>query len=274
MRMCLAVLMFSSLVTVASPIASAQTTLPSTGNAFSLDVISVKPNHSGERPGNIHTLPDGIRMDNIPLNLLIRMAYGLTYDRQIVGTPEWVKAESFDVEARVAESDLEKFNNLPNDQRTQRIMQTLLAERFKLAVHRETQSMAGYALVVAKGGTKLQPEKTDGSSQRAPYLSTTANRISMHGLSMASLASALTRQTGRAVEDKSGLIGNFDVELHWTPEMSASPMDAAAQETAGADSSDPGLFTALQEQLGLRLESGKVPVECLVVDHIERPAAN
>jgi len=94
----------------------------------------------------------------------------------------------------------------------------------------------------------------------------------MHRLPMASFASALTRQTERTVEDKTGLIGDFDIELQWAPEISADLNNTGA--TPAADSSGPGLFTVLQEQLGLRLEAGKGPVECVVIDHIERPADN
>jgi uncharacterized protein (TIGR03435 family) len=262
-------------LTVNVTMTSAQTRLSTASSITSLDVISVKPNHSGGSPGNIHALPDGIRMDNIPLSLLLRLAYGLSYNRQIIRAPEWVKEESFDIEARVAESDLKGFNGLPDDKRVQNMLQIILADRFKLVTHRETQSMSGYALVIAKRGTNLQPRNSDADPESHPYLSTSAGKISMHGLTMASLASALTRQIGKAVQDRSGLVGNFDVELRWTDEMGESPSGAETQESGVAtDAPEPGIFTALQEQLGLRLESAKVPVECLIVDHIERPEAN
>lgn len=266
--------LFACFLTLNGATARAQKSLSPANGITSLDVISVKPNTSGDSPGNIHPLPNGIRMNNLPVILLLRVAYGFAYNRQIVGAPDWVKSASFDIEARVAEGDMQEFNRLPEEQRTPNMLQIILADRFKLVGHRETQLMSGYALVVAKKGSLLHPARSDGSPEH-PYLSTSTGKISMHGLPIASLANALTRQTGKAVQDRSGLKGDFDVDLHWTDEMNDALLRTETEEGGAAtDSPEPGIFTALQEQLGLKLESAKVPVECLVVDHIEQPAAN
>jgi len=124
----------------------------SKGDKISFDVISVKPNHSGEKPGNIHPLPNGIRMENIPLNLMVRQAYGLAYNRLIVGGPQWMGTESFDVDARLTGSDLERLDKIPSDQRTRVMLQLILADRFKLAVHRETQQLADTILFLQRRG--------------------------------------------------------------------------------------------------------------------------
>ena len=136
------------------------------------------------------------------------------------------------------------------------MLQALLAERFKLEVHREPKVMSAYALVVAKGGPKMTAvEAGKGSS-----MNTNNNHLTAKNTTMQRLADYLARQTGRPVVDQTELKGAFDFTLEWTPEESKS---------TSADAG-PSLFTALQEQLGLKLQTHKLPVDILVVDHMER----
>ena len=137
----------------------------------------------------------------------------------------------------------------------------LVGRAFKLAVHRETKETSGYALVVAKSGPKLK-EATDARTQDGS-ISAGRGRLTGQKAPLSMLAAQLTRVAGRTVTDETGLEGGFDFNLEWTPEE--TPTDLA---------SAPSLFTAIQEQLGLRLEARKEKTEILVIDHVEKPDAN
>jgi uncharacterized protein (TIGR03435 family) len=183
---------------------------------------------------------------NISLTVLISMAYGLEGDYQFAGKPTWLDSQTYDVLAK-PEGDqplsYEEFKPL---------LQQLLQQRFHLAVHRETRDLPGYALVVAKGGPKLQP----GSGATGQIYILT-NGIRGQAVSLHLFSSLLSRPTGRPVADQTGIQGNYDIKLEYAP-------------NTAADSDLPSIFTALQEQLGLKLESQKVPVEMLVIDHVDR----
>jgi uncharacterized protein (TIGR03435 family) len=184
-----------------------------------------------------------------PLKSLVCFAYQLR-DHQVAGGPGWVETEPFDVTAK-AESNA-SYNDL-------RIMvQTLLADRFQLKFHREMREQPVYALVLAKNGPKLKESNGPGRGVGigAP------GRLNGNGTDMATFASALSGKLGRSVVDRTGLHGFYDFLLAWTP-------DEAQAETPG-----PSLFTAIQEQLGLRLESTKGQVEVLIIDRAERPSEN
>jgi uncharacterized protein (TIGR03435 family) len=184
-------------------------------------------------------------MKNVTLKACITWAYRVT-DAEVAGPP-WLTDERFDIVARTE-------SGKPQPE----MMQALLAERFKLVVHRESKELTVYSLVVAKNGPKLKrvdPGEGDTTSRRGHL---TATRTSMHGL--ARFLGGPNVRLGRPVMDKTGLDGVFDFELTWTPEGSKD-------EKADAP---PSIFVALQEQLGLKLESQKAPVDVLVVDHIEK----
>jgi uncharacterized protein (TIGR03435 family) len=188
---------------------------------------------------------------NATMELLISLAFGVS-DKQILGAPSWLSSECFDVTAK-AEDNV----SLTYEQVKPRLQQ-LLVQRFKLAIHRETKDLQGYALVVAKGGPKLK-ESTPGAEPQGSIL---RGAVRNPSASMEHLASMLARPVGHPVVDKTGIKGSYDILLKYAPEGDAT-------------SSLPSIFTALQEQLGLKLETRKVPVEMLTIDHIERvPAEN
>jgi uncharacterized protein (TIGR03435 family) len=142
------------------------------------------------------------------------------------------------------------------------MLQQLLADRFALRLHRETKEITIYSLIVGKNGPKL---KEGGSA--GPYLSRPSpGRLAGQRASMSSLASALAGNLGRPVIDNTGLKGGYDFSLEWTAD--------AAPDAVPADTSGPSLFTALQDQLGLRLESKKAPIEVLIIDRAEKPSPN
>jgi uncharacterized protein (TIGR03435 family) len=170
------------------------------------------------------------------------------------------------------------------------MLQALLADRFKLSIHRETKELPVYALVAAKNGPKLQEAKADATYPngikgpdgvaRGGMMRIGGGEVTGQGLPIANLTRMLSQQLGRTVIDKTGLTGKYDFTLQWTPDESQGPMFKGADgappggNPAPPESSGPSLFTAIQEQLGLKLESQKGPVEIIVIDHVEKPSQN
>jgi uncharacterized protein (TIGR03435 family) len=249
------------------------------------EVASVKPDKSGIGPRILLTA-DGVTATKVTVKFLVKEAYGVE-DDEISGAPNWLDSETYDVDAKVSGSDLARLATLDEKQRM-RMLQPLLAERFQLKVHREPKKIPVYALVIAKNGPKLHQAKPgdtyadgikglDGKpGGRAGMMMWGRRRLVAQGIPIASLLPPLTQQLERTVLDKTGLKGTYDITLLWTPEDDQAPMttDAEGSRAPAADSSGASIFTAIQEQLGLKLESQKCQVEGLVIDHVERPSEN
>jgi uncharacterized protein (TIGR03435 family) len=250
---------------------------------FEYDVAAIKPNKSnGQGAYGITTAPDGLTATNVPLIMLIQSAYGLFNRDRIVGAPSWVDSERYDVAAKIEASvidDLQKLNPSQISSARNQMLQALLADRFMLALHRETRELAVYSLVVAKNGPKIQESKPidaapGGSNGRGgrggmgPGITARSGSIKGRSITLGSFADFLAAQLGRPVLDKTGLTSLYDLDLQWTPD------DNELQSPPGSAPNGPAIFTAIQEQLGLKLESGKGPVEVIVIDHIERPSGN
>jgi uncharacterized protein (TIGR03435 family) len=236
--------------------------------------------------------PDGIRITNVPLRTIVREAFGIEDDR-LFGGPAWSKTSMFDIEARVAPEDAPKLKGL-NFERRRQMMVSLLEERFGLKYHHETRDLPEYELVVDKGGNKMQASKPDPAGPDpgpdpgpGPAPSPGRHMLMMHGrghiesmgTGMPGLAGLLSGQLGRTVVDKTGLSGDFDYKLDWTPDDTASAITKSGNPLPGdnatsQDAGGPSLFTALEEQLGLKLESTKGPVDVIVIDRLEQPTAN
>jgi uncharacterized protein (TIGR03435 family) len=169
-----------------------------------------------------------------------------------------------------------KMDKLAREQRRElihQLFQQLLADRFKLVVHWDTKQLPVYALVVARSGSRLEHSKnTDGSaSANSGHGTLAAKGITADNLA-ARLTTILSRELDRMVVNQTGLAGAFDLSLAWSPaDRSAAPRDAS---TDNAAPEGPSIFTALQEQLGLKLISAKAPVKTLVIDHVEQPSEN
>ena len=216
----------------------------------------------------------------VTLHGLIREAYGVE-DDQISGAPNWLNSERYDIEAKADKSVADELQKLSFDQRLveyRRMLQALLADRFQLTLHRETKELPVYALIIAKKGPKLQ--ETHPGDNDPTGMTFGRGLLKGEGVPIALLVRHLSQQRlGRPVLDKSGLTGKYDFTLQWTPEENRAPMfkgtrDGGQGPDSPPDSSGPSIFTAIQEQLGLRLESQKGPVEVLVIDHVERPSEN
>jgi uncharacterized protein (TIGR03435 family) len=256
------------------------------------EVASIKPDKSSTDMTMLRTTPVGFSGTNISLKALIQQAYRVE-DNQILGAPSWLGSARYDIEAKVSSSDTDALHNLSPDQR-RLMLQPLLADRFQLKVHTEVRDLPILALVIAKGGPKLHEAKPgdtypngikgfDGKPGGGPGLMHMGpGQLTAQGLPISSLAQLLSQQLGRTVQDKTGLTGKYDFTLQWTPDVGGSPMmkgpDAGQQGPGGppspADNGGPSIFTAIQEQLGLKLESQKGPVMVVIIDHVEAPSEN
>jgi uncharacterized protein (TIGR03435 family) len=255
--------------------------------AAQFEVASIKPNGSASPCDSlIRYLPGGrINANNVPLRSLIRSAYRVK-DFQITGGSDWTSAARYDVIAKATQGTSQ--DQLPV------VMQAILADRFKLIVHRETKELPVYALVAAKQGRKLSQSKgacvEPGSSipPSAPgqpqltFCGTMVmgvNGLNAEKIDVKQMANGLSGILGRNVTDKTGFSGTFDVHLQFARDEATAGLIAIRGSGCGPaqsalDPTEPSIFTALEEQLGLRLESTKGPVEILVIDHAETPSEN
>lgn len=240
------------------------------------DVISVKPNNSGERRAMINFTPDGIRILNMNIAFLLRDGFNVN-DDELINLPGWARSATYDIEAKVAPEDVATLKNLDREQRAQMMLQ-VLTDRFHLAYHRETRTLPEYALVVAKGGSKMQevkPATDDAGKPRNGRMMMGGTTLSAEGVEMAMLARMLSQRVGHPVIDKTGLTGKYSFKLEFAPEPhDGEPPHEAGSAAPVGDTGAPSIFTAVQEQLGLKLESEKGPVDVVIIDRLEQPATN
>jgi uncharacterized protein (TIGR03435 family) len=264
----------------------AQNAAPAAGQRVAFEVASIKRTPADTGPGADFSAQPGGRLHvrNNAVTNLITNAYGVPL-YAVIGGPDWMRPDSgvrYDIETK-AEGE-------PSRTEMMLMLQTLLAERFQLRTHRETRELPAYVLTVARGGARLTPSKDGGCVDRSPAIRNTLpasetrpgcgnNLLTSRGatppnllwsavrIDMAGVASALANVFRRPVVDRTGLTGFFDIQLELPPLQPA---------TVDGGASDPGVsvFTVLQEQLGLRVEEGRGPVEVLVVDGVERPTGN
>ena len=205
---------------------------------------------------------------NTSPNDLITFAYGL-HARQISGAPAWFESEKYDIEAQ---PDLA---GMPNEKQLKSMLQKLLAERFQFAFHREKKPLSVYAIVLGKSGSKLTKSEADPNS--LPGLGFRGlGLLTVRNASMADFAGVMqTMVLDRPVVDQTELPAKYDFTLEWTPdEFQFTSFGPRPPRPADSIDSRPDLFAAIQEQLGLKLESTKAPVEVFVVDKLEKPSGN
>ncbi|MGH9605906.1 MAG: TIGR03435 family protein [Terracidiphilus sp.] len=268
------------------------------------DVASVKahkPEGMMMRAG-MRLTPDGVSISGLPLSMLLHEAFELPEDR-ILNEPDWVNSARYDIEAKVDPADAPKLEKLTPKERMEMLL-PLLEDRFGLKFHHETKVLEVYALVVAKGGPKLKAtgDKSDEGADAAPLplggasgnggvklpRSATMMRISPEGMTMEGrdataeqLAQAIATQLGSTVVNETGLKDKYDYTLTFAPEMGGRMMGMPAPPPGAGDSGapppppqGPSIFSAVEEQLGLKLEAKKQPVDVIVIDDIEQPSAN
>jgi len=210
----------------------------------------------GIQPGNRTLTVSGLTTGE-----LIQRTYALQ-ESQISGGPPWLNTERFDIVAKV-ESDTP-----PTRDQLWSMLEQLLADRFALKFHRETKMLQGYALVPDKSGSKLA-----AAAGTSPDLNVSRGQLQASAVSISMLTNALSRYLGRPIHDDTGLKGSYDFKMTWTPGETEQSLPSD-EKAAPVDSSGTSIFTALQDQLGLKLESKKVPLEVLVIDDIEKPSEN
>ena len=220
------------------------------------EVATIKPNHSGGGRSSTRLTPGAVFIENAPLRKCIALAYDANEDRDdAIAGPDWLRFERYDIVAQFPPGTLLE--------QVRAMFQSLLADRFKLRMHTESRERPVYALVLGKKGPKLRESAPDARAE----FNTSAGHLAVRAGTTAALADRLSSavfQLDRPVLDRTGLEGAWDFTLDWIPESARDP-----------DAAGPSLFTALEEQLGLKIEAQKGRVEILVVDSIERrPTAN
>jgi uncharacterized protein (TIGR03435 family) len=211
--------------------------------------------------------------------MMIGYAYNLPdfSEGRILNSAGWTE-DTYEVQGKISDSDyaaMQKMTPAEKNQQIQLMLQSLLKDRMKLKVHLEKREETVYALEVAKGGMKLAPTQEGKPQHRFGVTHQEQNyQLTMNGGTLYGLAELLGRQPeigGRSVVDKTGITGLYDVALHWTRTGSAA---AVTDDASTQDENGPSFFTAIQEQLGLRLATTKGQVDYVIVDHIEKPSPN
>jgi len=274
------------------------------GKPLQFEVASIKPNNSGDGRVMFGMQPGGrFTASNVPLRMLIRNAYQLQ-DSQIVGGPDWMNTDRFDIVAKAEDGAISGPQPpLGQPGPVQLMLRALLADRFKLVAHNDEREMPVFALVLNKPDGKLGPQLTKstidcsaagrggrGDGRGAPPpgppqpgqplpcgIRMAPGNLLVGGAPMSQVAQVLSQFAGRLVVDKTGLADNYDMNLTWTP-------DSIPQRPPGApdvlvngvpiDPNGPSLFTAVVEQLGLKLDSQKASMKVLVIEKAEKPVAN
>jgi uncharacterized protein (TIGR03435 family) len=267
--------------------------LHATGTRPSFAVASIRPSPSNVQAART-VQPNSFAVNGTTLKEIVSYAYGITFDREIAGGPKWIATDRFDIKAEPDEAETAELTKMSRDDREQRIrlmVQSLLAERFNLKVSFSTKELPVYELVIAKGGFKCPKQTPDTPLAATPQprfhwsapppppppppgytppipddaraLAQQPVHFRTKGWPFWLVVTMLSHQPeldGRTVLDKTGLDGSYDCEASWSRE--------------GADSTAPSFFTAIQEQMGLKLDPSKGPVEVVLIDHVERPSEN
>ena len=234
--------------------------LPDTEPAFRFEVASIHPRESGrDEPSNRQMLPGGHFVATATtVRALIRIAFG-TDDNRIYGAPSWIDNETFDINAITTD-----HVEVKEPKQFQRLILSLLEDRFQFKFHREQKEVPVYWLELVKPG-RPGPNLKPSAADAQPSMSTNSNGaktvMKASKMSLADIAAALRRQADRPVEDHTSLTGFFDFQIEWAPD-----------ETP--DSADPSLFSVLKEQLGLKLRPAKGNAETIIIDQIAHPSAN
>ena len=262
----------------------------------SFEVATVKPNASGDNRVAIMRQPGGRFVSTgISLKMLMGFAYRVR-DFQISGGPNWITTDRWNIEGKAEEGSIPPPTGPPDPNVPDPLslmVQSLIEERFQLKMHRETKELPVYDLVAAKGGPKIKlsedqspfrppergapplPPVQRGGPMPRGSMRMGRGELEANGVPLANFIQTLSQQLGRPVIDKTELKGLYDIKLQWTPELGqglvvpGGPEPPPPPADAGAS-----IFTAVQEQLGLRLESTKGPVEVLVIDSVQKPTEN
>jgi uncharacterized protein (TIGR03435 family) len=241
------------------------------GKVPGYDVVSIKPDHTDSGRVSIRIDDGNFDALNVSLKTMILSAYNLK-EAQLFGLPKWGDSAHFDIKAKIIDPDKKQLEALTPEEFAS-MQQPILADRFQLKFHRERKILPVYELVTIKGGPKFkeitpveQKSDTGVNGVRAGGMSVHNRNLVATGVPLSRLADQLSAQLQRVVVDKTGLTANYNFQLSWSPDDAAPPSpDVAAP---------PDIFTALEEQLGLKLQPGKDEMDTFVIDHVEYPSEN
>ena len=224
------------------------------GQSTRFEAASIKPNRSAAEASDTNSTPGRISLINVTLISILRRAFGVL-DSQILGAPSWLSSERFDIVA------VSGGHDALSDKGRQPFLQALLADRFGLKYHEETRELRAYSLMSAKQGVKLRPSQVPGEYGMTTTIEQGRQILHSTRGNIPRLIEILSRLTGAIITDQTGLSGQYDFKLVWTP----------SEDTQGTG---PSLFAALQDQLGLILKPVKAAVRVIIIDHIDRPSPN
>jgi uncharacterized protein (TIGR03435 family) len=226
-------------------------------------VASIKTSSSTDPRRSITGMQRGaFRAVDYTLKDLLRLGWDVR-SYQISGGPKWLDSDRYDIEVKPDVPFDVPGPGGEGQQRLRLMVQSMLADRFKLTLHREKKETSVYFLVIGRNGSSLK--RAGESPDQGPHIQDGKGQLIATNVDMPIFARALAGELGVTVIDRTNLSGAYDLKLEWSPDADVS---------IEVPSSGPSIFTALQEQLGLRLESGKAPVDVVVVDHAEKPSAN
>lgn len=247
--------------------------LPASASALVYDVASIHPHPAGDGSMSISEPPHLARLTltGVTMSNIVQIAYGLN-EFQLLGGPSWLQSQRFDLLARsdsAADDVLAKLTPCQQRLTKERMLQLLLADRAHLAIHHGSKDVSGYSLVLAKSGSKLHESPPQPDLQHGGGMSVRSSKfgyqLTANNYGLDYLAAWLADETHSPVADKTGLTAKYDLTLQWSEDLAAP---------AAGDAPYPLIFTALQEQLGLKLEPAKVPLDTVIIDHIDTPTAN
>lgn len=256
---------------------------------MSFDVVSIRKNTSG-KGFEMNETPDGFIATDMAIQPVILFAYKLRDPDLMIGgkllpgAPGWTNSEKYDIQAKISPSDLAAMQKLSAEKQSDQkrlMLQSMLADRFKLKVRNDAKPMPCYALVVGKNSPRMKEAVSSDPALPDGKMFAQLGHVEAQGVPMSQLAFALAAPLHCSAQDKTGLKGRYDFSLQYSPDQglgttygnspAAGPQDAAASP---ANASAPSLFTAIQEQLGLKLTPVTIPIEGIFIERIERPSSN
>jgi uncharacterized protein (TIGR03435 family) len=233
------------------------------------EVATIKPSKPDEQRKAIIVQGRRMHIINQPLSRMISFAYGVQVN-QLIGLPAWADTDKYDIDA---EPDGE---GMPNDKQWKGMIQKLIVERYKFTFHRDKKELSVYALSVAKTGAKLTKNEGDPNGLPGLFFRGRPGDLGVRNATMADFVGLLQGAVlDRPVVDQTGLSGRFDFTLNWTPDDSQfAGMGAKIPPPTDSANAPPSLYTAIQEQIGLKLDATKAPADVIVIDHVEKPSEN
>jgi uncharacterized protein (TIGR03435 family) len=236
----------------------------------SFEVATIKPTKPDEQGKAFIVTPDRhFKIINQPLSSILSFAYGVQV-KQIVGLPAWADEDKYDIDAK---PDAE---GAPSDKQWRSMLQKLMVERFQFKFHRDKKEMSVYVLSVAKSGPKLTKSEGDPNGLPGLFFRGKLGDLGVRNANMGDFCGMMQNVVlDRPIVDQTGITGRWDFSLKWTPDDSQfGGMGAKIPPSTDTADAPPNLYTAIQEQIGLKLEATKAPADVIIIDHVEKPSAN